>query len=63
MLGSIYKAQLVAELFDLSNRFCPMMYIQQYVREIRSLFSDKESVVFRDFGDKNYRLRPFTVEV
>ena len=37
--------------------------IKQYVREIRNLFSDKESVVFRDLGGNDYRLRPFTVEV
>ena len=37
--------------------------IKQYVREIRNGLWDKESVVFRDFGDNDYRLRPFTVEV
>ena len=36
---------------------------QQYVREIRNLFSDKESVVVRDFAGNDYRLRPFIVEV
>ena len=36
---------------------------QQYVREVRNLFSDKESVGFRDFGGNDPRLRPFTVEV
>ena len=36
---------------------------KQYVREIRNGLWDKESVVFRDFGDNDYRLRPFIVEV
>ena len=36
---------------------------QQYVREIRNLFSDKKSVVFRDFGGNDYRLRPVTNQV
>ena len=33
----------------------------QYVRKIRNIFSDKESVVFRNFGGNHHRLRPFTV--
>ena len=38
-------------------------YNKQHVREKRNLFSNKESVVFRDFGGNDYRVRPFTVEV
>ena len=36
---------------------------EQFVREIRNGLWDKESVVFRDFGGNDYRLRSFTVEV
>ena len=38
-------------------------HVEQYVREIRNGLRDKESVVFRDCGGNDYRLRPFTVEV
>ena len=36
--------------------------IKQYVREIRNLLSDRESVVFRNFVGNGHRLSPFTVE-
>ena len=35
-------------------------YSKQYVREIRNGLWDEESVVFRDFGGNDHRLRPFT---
>ena len=37
--------------------------LEQFIREIRNGFCYKESVVFRDFGGNDDRLRPFTVEV
>ena len=36
---------------------------KQYVREIKDRFSDKGSVVFRDFEGNDHRSRPFRVEV
>ena len=36
---------------------------KQYVGETRNLFSDKKSVIFRDFGGNDHRLGPFTEEV
>ena len=42
-------------------------HVEQYVRKIRDIFSDKEYqwvfAVYRDFGGNDYRLRPFTVGV
>ena len=36
---------------------------KQYVCEFRNGLWDKKSVVFRNFGGNDHRLRPFTVEV
>ena len=44
--------------FDVEND-----HFQQYVHENRNGLCDKESVVFRDIGGNDHRLRPFAVEV
>ena len=47
--------QGMEEGFD-GNIYSYADHLQQYFREIRNLFSNKESVVFRDFGGNDYRL-------